>query len=231
MLNLGLLDNEQMSEEKVKFRMYNSSLILSNLSFKDANHLIEVAIDSALICNTQSYKWVNITNCKFELKEILLQTSFGFNLHFRDNYIDQSQLESTYYGSGGNQDCSILEETYEQTLFQIFENNTFYGFNNDKYQNIYFEQFFGDTQFLNNKFYGNQQSPFTSPIYFQFQDTCQKDHAERRILFKGNIIDYGQIPYYENNLLQIEYQKSAYSHLTVEIIDNIIQNTIYGVQD
>ncbi|CDW80901.1 UNKNOWN [Stylonychia lemnae] len=228
MNSLGLMSDNEVVNVKDMFYVLNSTLLLSNLAFGDAITLSNDGFEKALIYNPNSQKWVNVTNCYFGIKERFMFTLTGFNFHVRDSYFDQTYLVTTYLTSY-SLNCSNIEETYEQSLIQIFENNTFFGFNNNQQTNLYFDNVFGYVHIINNKFYGNQISSSSSPIYFYYSDACEKDHAEKRILFKDNIIDYGSLPYYENNLIQIEYIKSGYANLTVEITGNIFQNTIYGV--
>ena len=101
-------------------------------------------------------KWVNITNSFFRVQTSIYEVDNYVKLQMSDTFVIFSPLfGGTFFTNGGAVDCPATP-SYELKQYQIFKNNKFWGNQENRGFNMYFENFIGHLEISNNTFERNE---------------------------------------------------------------------------
>ncbi|CDW75508.1 UNKNOWN [Stylonychia lemnae] len=122
---LGIFPQTQIGTIKLKFVIYNSNLLVQDLNFTEITSQ-DTTTDALFVPKYSQYRWINITNCYFQLRQMHFFVDDGSNLKIENSFIDIIQ-QSRIVQYAAKADCS-----YHQNIGignnLIFHNNTFKDF-------------------------------------------------------------------------------------------------------
>eukprot|EP00347_Sterkiella_histriomuscorum_P000273 403376514 len=126
-IDQGLMTVGEVTNVKFKFIIINSGIEMSNITFIEKYSVKYDQLNALFVGHFVPYKWVNVTNCKFYLFQILMISNKGFNSRFDSSFFDISQMQYLNFIIA-NPDCNA-NLIPEMSNKQIWNNNYFTGYN------------------------------------------------------------------------------------------------------
>ena len=90
-IRAGILISSLKSDTKYKFMTYNASLIVENLHFIEYTFAITTT-NALFLPGYSTYRWINITNCKFDLKMQFMAVLLGANVNISKSVINVTMI-------------------------------------------------------------------------------------------------------------------------------------------
>eukprot|EP00347_Sterkiella_histriomuscorum_P002411 403368259 len=211
-ISQGIFPLSQKSTTKLKFVTYNSNILVKYIHFDEIT--FQDASTNGLFVPTMSpFRWVNITDCYFTLKQMNFFVQDGSNIKIQNSVIDiTDQSRIVQYASAT--DCQIYQNNHGMANNLIFDNNTFIGISQVGYTALIYGQNHLNFTLTNNKF-----------INFQWIDSDVSFIIEHFGL-NCNFKPFTQISIENNTIINNDISRMSYVYF-VMTLDNTGKQNIY----
>ncbi|CDW71406.1 UNKNOWN [Stylonychia lemnae] len=145
----GILQQSAKTSTKYKFVTYNAGLVVEGFNFTEYS-FVDSTTNSLFFPTFGAYRWINITNCYFQLEQQLVMTLEGGNIKIENSTINViTQNRIVIYTSMSV--CSLYDN-YGIANNQIWNNNIFTGLNIGGYTALIYTQNHCNFTLINNRF-------------------------------------------------------------------------------